>query len=772
MSNRRDEGSNARTARLWSDLDAARQRRDLATARARAETLAGGGDVRAERVLADVCARLGDMPAAAAALARAEARAPTAPGAATLGAWLTAAGDFAAAIVACRKAIALDPTVAEYHYNLANACFAANLDEEALSAAAEAVRRKPQLAVARNTLGAVHRRAGRLAEAISQFQAATVSDPGLYEAQLNLGIALTDADRTAAALPALERARALRPELAAPHGELALTLSVGRRWPEAFAAFGEALRRAPDDARWWQALGDACAAIAERGAAIEAYSRALERAPDRHLARLGLARELIQARRADEAQPLLEILQREAPDLPPLPSLVFRARAALCDWRDRSALAAALVARVDEVPSAVDVLTVLAASDDPDLARRAARSRVRTLAGLPRPRPLHRQPAKPQTIAYVSGDFGDHPVGWSIVELLERHDRARVRVLGVALAADDGGTTARRIRAACDEFIEAADLAEPTLAAALRERGVDVAVDLAGHTTGARPGLWAARIAPVQLAYLGYPGTLAAAWMDYVIADARVLPAALGAHFDESAVRLPHSFFPTDTQERAADGLAVDRASEGLPDDALVLAAFVQAGRYTPEVFAVWLDWLRATPRAVLWLQGGPRVLERLQALAGDLAGDLAGRLVMARRVPTRAEHLARHRLADLFVDVFPYNAHSTARDALWRGLPVLSAVGRGFHSRVGASLLHAAGLGMLACDGLDDYRRRGLELLADDGAGLAALRGAHGDLRGRPLFDTARLAAELEWTYGELVARAARGERPSDLDVPAGGIA
>jgi len=343
----------------------------------------------------------------------------------------------------------------------------------------------------------------------------------------------------------------------------------------------------------------------------------------------------------------------------------------------------------------------------------------------------------------VSPDLREHAVGCSIVGVIEHHDRDRVRSVGVSLGPPDTSAMGTRLRSAFDEFIEAASLSDEELVKEMRDRTIDVAVDLAGYTRGGRPSLFARRLAPLQINYLGYPGSMGGAFMDCIVGDATVIPETDEHLFAERVLRMPHCYLPFDDTRTACGDC--DRASAGLPDEGVVFCAFNTPFKITREVFAAWMHLLRHVAGSVLWLRAArDGIVASLRSAAAALEVD-PERLIFAPHVAQIGAHLARCRLADLFLDTAPYNAHSTAVEMLSAGLPILSCRGRTFAARVGASALQACGLGELICADLREYQERALEL-ARSPERLLGIRGRLTERRSSaPLFDTARYTSDFE---------------------------
>jgi predicted O-linked N-acetylglucosamine transferase (SPINDLY family) len=368
-------------------------------------------------------------------------------------------------------------------------------------------------------------------------------------------------------------------------------------------------------------------------------------------------------------------------------------------------------------------------------------------------------------IAYLSADFHQHATADLIAELIERHDRSRFEVTAISFSRDDGSAMRQRLLQGFDCFEDVRAKSDAEVAQLLRDGEFDIAIDLKGHTEGSRPGILAHRPCPVQVNYLGYPGTIGAPWLDYIIADATVLPFSHQPFYSETIVHLPHCYQANDSTRAIAQ--TPTRREAGLPEHGFVFCCFNAAWKITPAVFDVWMRLLGRIEGSVLWLlEDNADSPAHLRAAAKARGVDPA-RLVFAPRLPSAA-HLARHRLADLFVDTLPYNAHTTASDALWAGLPLLTCLGAQFDGRVAASLLQTIGLPELVTGGIHDYEALALALakdlprLADLRARLAANR------LSSPLYDTVRFCASLEAAYLRMVEISRARRHPESFTVPA----
>lgn len=450
--------------------------------------------------------------------------------------------------------------------------------------------------------------------------------------------------------------------------------------------------------------------------------------------------------------------------------MVMHMRQFACRWDrfegDRGDIVDAM-ARLEEDPNprAEGAVWALAAIEHPPRLFRAATAQVaqrlaRGAMALPA-RALPAEARRKLRIGYVSGDFHNHATALLMVQMLEARDRERFEVTLYSHSPRDGSEVEARVRAACERFVDMNAMSERQMAEAIHADGIDILVDLKGHTYRNRLGVFAHRPAPIQVTWLGFPGTTGADYVDYFIGDRWVTPLAHAEHYSECLAQMPHSYQPNDG--RRARPEPSTRARCGLPEDAVVLGCFNQSFKISPENFAAWMRILQRTPRTVLWLLfDNQQAMDNLRREAAAAGVDPA-RLIFAPRVPVQA-HLARLPLADFMLDNWPCNAHTTASDALWMGVPMVTLQGEIFASRVAGSLLHGVGLGELVCRDVAQYVDTAVAL-ADDPARLQRLR-AHLDA-GRasfPLFDGARFAADLERLYQRMAERARAGLAPAAL--------
>ncbi|HEY2009856.1 MAG TPA: tetratricopeptide repeat protein [Rhizomicrobium sp.] len=562
-------------------------------------------------------------------------------------------------------------------------------------------------------LGFLKAQQGRYDDAIALLNKAVRKKPADPAALAHYAHALMAAQRFNEALAAYDRLLALQPAHFEAHYNRGVILSQQQKYEEALAALDQALKLQPNAMTVHFNRGVVLAELERHREALESYDRVLALDPSY------------------------------------APAIANRAMVALslCDW-DRAAQFTAEQAVMLAPP-----LTLLGYSDDKGLQLACATATTRTLAPKPVP-PLwtgQRYVHDRIRLAYISADFREHAVAFQLAPLIERHDRTRFQVIGISTGLSDDSMIRARLVKGFDRFHDFAGLNSDEIARRLREMEIDIAIDLGGHTGLSRLQIFSHRPAPVQASWLGYPGTTGAPFIDYLIGDPVVTPLEDQPFYSEKLVQLPDTYFPTDPARLI--GATPNRSDEGLPEQGFVFCSFNNAWKITGAVFDVWMRLLHETPGSVLWLKQPPADTRANLEKEAAAHGIAPARLVFAESAPLDA-HLARHRLADLFLDTLPYNAHATAADALWAGLPVLTSKGQAFAGRVATSLLNAVGLPELVTESLADYEALALAL-ARDPARLQAFRDRLvQNLATAPLFDADRFRQGIEAAYARMVAR------------------
>jgi protein O-GlcNAc transferase len=602
------------------------------------------------------------------------------------------AGDFIGALAAYDAALTKAPDDAKLHYSRANALAMLN----------------------------------RLDQAVAAYESCLVLDPAHVSAQYNRATLFARQQRWANALAALDQILSHSPAMADAWNNRAGVLQAMGRHDEALASVAQVLRLRPMDAAAFYNAGIMLLALNRFENAIKAFERTLQLNPA-HVDAMGC-----------------------------LVSAALRA----CDWPQLERLIPQLMTAVREGKVVVPPLTLLAISDDPLLQRRCAeinttRSFVGTALEKINPPPLW--DGKPYgherlRIGYVSSDFRDHPVANQLVGLLEHHDRAQFEIIGFANGRSDNGPMRQRIVKACSQFHDIGGLGVFEAAKLIRQLEVDILVDLNGQTLGWRPGIFKYRPAPVSVAYLGYAGTTGSDFMDYIIGDAQVTPFALASAMNEKILQLPHSFWPSDPSLPQPE--PISRAEAGLPEKAFVFCCFNSNHKIRSEIFDIWMRLLHAVPNSVLWIREGTLAMnERFHKEAKSRDVD-ASRIIFAPRMQSFAKHLGRMRQADLFLDTYPYNAHVTASDALWAGLPVVTLRGNTFAARVAAGFLVNLGLDDLIASTPEEYESLAVALARDLGRLQQIREKLWRTRKSASLFNVGALVRDLERAYVEMVNR------------------
>jgi len=581
------------------------------------------------------------------------------------------------------------------------------------------------------------------ADLIGKAVAIEKAQPAYY---YNFGVVLKDLGRLVEAGKAYEAALRLAPNYAEAHNNLGTVLDDLGRWNDAVREYLAAIRLKYDYPDAHNNLGSALARIGRSQDAIMPYEAAIRLKPDYVQAHANLGLAMQEVGRFQEAAGRYGEAVRLKPDHTEALAQQFYCLRQACDWRETDRLGQELLRRTDKFSPFLPLL--IDSSADQQLA--AARTWCAQQHGAIKPLPEATRPEGATIrLGYLSVDFCNHAVAQLVVELIERHDRARVEVIGYSYGPEDGSALRQRLKQGFDRFEDIRPLSDAQAAQLIRRDGIDILIDLTGYTAKARTGILAYRPAPAQVNFLGYPGTLGAGFVDYIIADPICIPPEDEPFFTETVVRL-NCYQPNDGKREIADQTP-SRAESGLPEQGVVFCCFNGSVKITPPVFAVWMRLLARSPGSVLWLLDANADAKENLRREASAAGIAPERLVFAPRVPL-TQHLARHRLADLFLDTLPYNAHTTASDALWVGLPVLTCLGRTFPGRVAASLLTAVGMEELITSSLPEYEALALAL-ASDPVRLAGLKAKLAANRATaPLFDSGRFARAIEDAYEQMM--------------------
>jgi predicted O-linked N-acetylglucosamine transferase (SPINDLY family) len=665
------------------------------------------------------------------------------------------------------RAVAANQHAATAHNNYGNVLKDLRRFEDALDSYECALKLDPGYAEACNNRGDTLQELGRFEEALDSFEHAVKLKPGYAEAYYNRGNTLLGLKRFEAALDSYERALKLKPSFAEAYNNRGNTLRELMRFEDALGSFERALKLKPDYAEAHCNRGNTLRGLRRFEDALDSFERALKLNPgfaETYKSRGSTLRAL---GRFEEALESYERALNLRPDLDWLYGVWLQFRKHRCEWKELDSHIGYLIGKVKQQRKATRPFALLALTDSLEIQRQAAQILVdaRYPEAPSRP-PLKRRAGNRIRIGYYSADYQDHATSYLMAELFERHDRGRFELVGISYGPDNCDEMRMRLSAAFDHFVDVRTKTDGEVAALSRDLGIDIAVDLKGFTEEARTGIFSRRAAPIQVNYLGYPGTMAALYMDYIVADPILIPPESREHYAEKIVYLPNSYQANDRKRRISDR-EFTRTELGLPPTGFVFCCFNNSFKITPNTFDGWMRVLKQVEGSVLWLfEDHETAADNLRREA-EARGVEPARLVFARRMPL-PEHLARHRLADLFIDTLPYNAHTTASDALWAGLPVLTRIGESFAGRVAASLLNAVGLPELINATQEQYEAMAVAL-AGNATRLAELKEKLSRNRlTTPLFDTVRFTKHLEDAYTQMYQRYQAGLSPEHIFVDA----
>jgi predicted O-linked N-acetylglucosamine transferase (SPINDLY family) len=640
------------------------------------------------------------------------------------------AGEFAEAIANYDKAIALNPDYAEAYSNRAAALRELGRFSDALESCEKAIQRQPDLADAHSNRGVVLKELGRLDEAVASYDIAIRLRPGFAAGYYNRANVLRDMKQLERAVESYDQAIQLKPDHADAYSNRGNALQEMRRPMEALDSYEAAIRLRPAHAEAFFNRGNVLAELKRLDEAAQSYAEAV------HL-NAGFV----------EAQG----------------RLLFQ-RALMCQWDQGSTAFDTRTLGVGD--GATSPFGALALEDD--AGNHLKRSKIWAQAKYPCTQQRSFNPAlatAPIRIGYFSADFHDHATMYLMAKLFETHDKNKFEVHAFSYGPDRQDGMRQRLRSAVSAFHDVRHLSDKDVADLSISKGIDIAVDLKGYTQEARSGIFAYRAAPVQINYLGYPGSMGVDFMDYIMADDIIIPEEKRKFYSEKILSLPESYQINDDSRYISEKIP-ERSTLGLPNDGFVFCCFNNNFKIMPDQFDLWMRLLRKVDGSVLWLLRDNRWAEANLRSEAFARGVDPNRLVFADRA-SAPDHLARHACADLFLDTFNYNAHTTASDALWAGLPIITRIGDGFAARVAASLLSAMGLPELITKTDEDYTDLALDL-ATNPARLAAINQKLAEnRRTAPLFDTEQCTRNIEHAYELVHGRFSRGETPDHCRVP-----
>ena len=638
--------------------------------------------------------------------------------------------------------------------------------DSALDSYRQAINIKPDFAEAYNNVGNVLKKQGDLNGAINNYRQAINIKPNYAEAYSNLGESLKSKDDLLGAIKSFKQALKIKPDYHEAHNNFGTALAVIGDLDGALGCYKRALKVKPDFAEAHGNLGIALNAKGDLNGAIKSYRQAIKINPDYADAYSNMGNvffELANLNGANESfKKALEIQPNHPEAL--LQQLYLYAR--LCFWTNTEQQYN-LISSLDTSRASSPFL-MFALDDSPDRHRLHSENHTKNnfkYQALPlNDKPIERP--RRIRIGYFSANFYAHPVAHLIVRVLELHNREDFEIYAYSYGLSDTDTMRTRLTSAVDSFIDVRSQADIDVAKLAREDNLDIAIDLTGYTQHSRTGIFAYRAAPIQISYLGFPGTIGADFMDYIIVDRVLVPDNYRQHYNEKVIRLPNVYMATDNTREISDAV-ISRSEMGLPDDGFVFCAFNNSYKITPREFDIWMRLLLQVDGSVLWLRSFDKQIKgNLCREARDRGVD-SSRLIFAEQIFSTSQHLARHRLADLFLDTFNFNAHSTATDALWAGLPIVTKLGKGFAARVTASLLTSLAMPELITSTEKAYEALALDLATNPNRLREIKRTLSENLLTTPLFDSEQFTKHLESGYLKAYERYFNGQDPTDIQVP-----
>jgi len=645
------------------------------------------------------------------------------------------------------SALRLAPSEPGIHHLLGLVMLGQGESTSAIARLQRALELAPRSAEILTNLGRAHSGNGEAHAAVDCYRRALSFKPYCVEALFNLGNVLYTIGQPAEAIACYRQLLLVRPDLAMAHYNLGNVLYSQADLVGAQHAYQRAIQLDPTHFKAHENLGMVLSQLGDIDAAILSFNRASGLNPSDPDTHYNAANALAAANRLQEAADACSKGLSLRATCPRLLGLYMHTTRRMCKWNGVSDAEKRLIDACERGYFDGSPFTLLSLTDSTSLQLRAARRYAaarfphqRGVLGVTDPR------NRKVRVAYCSADFGNHVMSTLFAGLFELHDRAKFEIHGVCFGKDDGSAKRKRVLRSFDRVHHIREMSDDAAVDLLRSFEFDIAIDMKGYTRDHRAGLFSRGIAPIQVNYVGYPGTMGAEFMDYILVDSFVAPSGSQSDYSERLFHLPDCYWINDRHIDVSDGVP-ERADHGLPKDAIVYCSFSNTYKITPDVFDVWMRVMSTVPNSVLWLlEDNAWVAMNLRAEA-NRRGVAPERLVFAKRV-AGPEHLARHRLADVCLDTFPYNGHTTVSDALWMDLPVVTMTGQSFASRVAGSMLSGLGLSALISDNLSDYASVAVRLGTDIDARSQVRSDIEKSKYTATIFNAERMTRHLEAAY------------------------
>lgn len=670
------------------------------------------------------------------------------------------------ALASYARAMELDPRNPNTFYNRGVTLHEVGRAEDALASYDQALTLAPTFTPARTNRANLLRAAGHMDAALADYEQAIAAEPRNPEGYFNRGVALGEARRLEEALASYAAALKLKPDHVDAAYNGALTLQELQRWDDALKGYDRVIALNPNHTEALNNKGAILESFGHTDAALVAFDKAIASNPN--YAEAYYNRSFVRwLKQKGDPQAVRDLERAIAlnPGYPYALGDLLHLRMQMGDWDSYARDVAAIEAGLQAGKPVVRPFVYQAISESPaDLQLCSTSFLSLHFPPLPVAAPAPRPATGKIRIGYLSAEFRDQATSYLMAGLFESHDRNKFEIIALDNGGDDGKTMRTRLIKAFDKFIDVVRLTDDEAAQRIRNENIDILVNLSGYFGSPRMGIFARRPAPIQVNYLGFPATLGANYIDYIVADRIVIPEAEQRYYTEQVVYLPGCYQVNDSK-RAIDPETPTRAAHGLPENAFVFCNFNQNYKLTPPAFAAWMKILAEVDGSVLWmLQNTPALAANLRKEAARF-GINSDRLIFAKHIDMD-KHLARLPLADLFLDSRPYNAHTTASDALWAGLPLITCRGTAFPGRVAASVLTAAGLPELVTENMEDFSALAVKLARDKDM-LAGIRKKLADTRATcALFDTERFRGHIESAYETMVANWRAGKAAAGFTV------
>ena len=684
-----------------------------------------------------------------------------------LGTVLNDLGQFDRAVKSYKHALEIKADYAEAYNNLGNAFKNAGQLDNALKNFKNAIINKQDFSEAYYNHGTTLIELGQMNLAVKSLQKALNINSNYAEAHNNLGVALKGLGQLDLAILSYEAAISIKSDYAEAFNNLGLTYMKLGQLNDAVKSYEKALTINPNYAYANNNFGSVLKQLGQFNSSILYYEKALTINPDFFEAHSNLGNALKYLKRHDDSLASYERAYDLNPDADYILGNLTHSKLHLCNWKELSIYLNKIVKKITNNEKVIVPFNLLALIDDPKLHKKNAELYIEDKYPQNNDLPaIRKYPAhKKIRVGYFSADFRVHPVANLTAELYEIHDRSNFEVYAFSFGPETNDEMNLRIKAGVDYFHDVRSMPHKEVAMLARSVELDIAIDLGGFTQDTRTGIFAMKAAPIQVNYLGYSSTMGAEYMNYIIADLTLIPKDNQQHYSEKIVYLPDSFMVNDTKNKKS-AREFTREEVGLPSDGFVFCCFNHHYKITPLVFASWMRILTQVSGSVLWLSDGNETgISNLKKEAEKNGVD-GNRLIFAPRLELREDHLSRIKLADLFLDTLPYNAHATTSDALQAGLPVLTCIGESFASRVAASLINSVDLPELIVTTQDEYELLAIELATEYKKLKIIKNKLNNNLSSSPLYNTPLYVKQIESAYLEMYERYQKGLEPEHIYV------